>query len=64
MKKYALVDLRGNAPLGAEIEVISTSPDGVCIVEWYGNRFSCRAEQLGDTKPFKEENNIGELSLF
>jgi hypothetical protein len=61
---YLLEDKR-YAKKGEEVDVISQSLDGVCIVDAKGVRFSCRIEQLSNNPPEEKtqpkENNF---SLF
>ncbi len=39
------------APKGVEVTVLSTSIDGICTVEYKGDRFSCRLDKLGENPP-------------
>jgi hypothetical protein len=63
---YLLEDKR-YAKKGDQVEVISQSLDGVCIVEAKGVRFSCRVEVLSEVEPMdtpKEQKKGSEFSLF
>ena len=42
------------APKGVFVEVLSTSIDGVCTVEYKGNKFCCRLDKLGHKPPIDE----------
>lgn len=44
------------APKGVFVNVLSTSIDGICTIEYKGDKFSCRLDKLGHTPP--KENII------
>lgn len=41
------------APKGAKVTILSEF-DGICTVEYKGDRFSCRLDKLGDKAPVDE----------
>jgi len=42
------------APKGAKVTVLFTGIDGICTVEYKGDRFSCPLSKLGDNAPVDE----------
>lgn len=52
------------APKGVQVKVLSTSIDGICTVEYKGDKFSCRLDKLGEKPPIEDVIINNELDLF
>jgi len=55
---YTQTPIRNYVPKGEQVEIIRQSLDGVCIIEYNGNRYPCRVELLADTPPVPEQPEI------
>jgi len=42
------------APKGVDVNVLSTSIDEICVIEYKGDKFCCRLNKLGDKPPIDE----------
>ena len=61
---YTQAKIHSYVPKGEQVEIISQSLDGVCIIEHKGHRYPCRIELLSDKPPVTEladEDNGGGL---
>lgn len=62
---YTQQPIRNYVPKGEEVKLISQSLDGVCLIEYKGQRYPCRIELLGDEPPKSDEvTESDNLNLF